>query len=94
LRAAIATSTADGLELHTSARYKRNVEPTARNDPHIAQAHAHSAYQQPEAIGGYPWSGQILRLRRKIETNPSQPEYIKTERGAGYIFDTPVEVLH
>jgi two-component system, OmpR family, response regulator len=37
---------------------------------------------------------QILRLRRKIETNPSQPEYIKTERGAGYIFDTPVEVLH
>jgi DNA-binding response OmpR family regulator len=37
---------------------------------------------------------QILRLRRKIEANPSQPQYIKTERGAGYIFDTPVEVLH
>jgi two-component system, OmpR family, response regulator len=37
---------------------------------------------------------QILRLRRKIETNPSQPEYIKTERGAGYLFDTPVEVLY
>ena len=37
---------------------------------------------------------QILRLRRKIEPNPSQPEYIKTERGAGYIFDAPVEVLH
>ena len=36
---------------------------------------------------------QILRLRRKIEANPSQPEYIKTERGAGYIFDTPVETL-
>jgi two-component system OmpR family response regulator len=37
---------------------------------------------------------QILRLRRKIETNPSQPEYIKTERGAGYLFDAPVEILH
>jgi two-component system, OmpR family, response regulator len=36
---------------------------------------------------------QILRLRRKIETNPSQPAYIKTERGAGYVFDTSVEVL-
>ena len=34
---------------------------------------------------------QILRLRRKIEPNPAQPKYIKTERGAGYIFDTPVE---
>jgi DNA-binding response OmpR family regulator len=37
---------------------------------------------------------QILRLRRKIEANASAPEYIKTERGAGYIFDTPVEVLY
>jgi DNA-binding response OmpR family regulator len=37
---------------------------------------------------------QILRLRRKIEANPSHPEYIKTERGAGYVFDTPVDVLH
>ena len=33
---------------------------------------------------------QILRLRRKIESEPVAPEYIKTERGAGYIFDTPV----
>jgi len=35
----------------------------------------------------------ILRLRRKIETNPSQPEFIKAERGAGYVFAAPVEVL-
>jgi DNA-binding response OmpR family regulator len=37
---------------------------------------------------------QILRLRRKIETDPSQPRYIKTERGAGYVFDAPVAVLY
>jgi DNA-binding response OmpR family regulator len=36
---------------------------------------------------------QILRLRRKIEDAPSRPVYIKTERGAGYLFDTPVETL-
>jgi DNA-binding response OmpR family regulator len=36
---------------------------------------------------------QILRLRRKIEANPSEPRFIRTERGAGYVFDVPVEVL-
>ena len=36
---------------------------------------------------------QILRLRRKIEPNPSDPHYIKTERGAGYMLDVAVDVL-
>jgi two-component system, OmpR family, response regulator len=36
---------------------------------------------------------QILRLRRKLEPNPSAPELIRTERGAGYVFATSVEVL-
>jgi two-component system, OmpR family, response regulator len=36
---------------------------------------------------------QILRLRRKIESNPSEPRYIVTERGAGYIFAAPVQAL-
>jgi two-component system, OmpR family, response regulator len=35
---------------------------------------------------------QILRLRRKLEADPSAPALIKTERGAGYIFSAPVEV--
>jgi DNA-binding response OmpR family regulator len=37
---------------------------------------------------------QILRLRRKIEPDPAQPQYIKTERGAGYVFSVPVDALN
>jgi len=36
---------------------------------------------------------QILRLRRKLEPNPSEPRLITTERGAGYMLATPVEML-
>src|SRR6266850_2608500 len=36
---------------------------------------------------------QVLRLRRKIELDPAQPQYIRTERGAGYVFSAAVEVL-
>ena len=37
---------------------------------------------------------QVLRLRRKIEIDPAQPRYIVTERGVGYMFKAPVEVLY
>jgi DNA-binding response OmpR family regulator len=36
----------------------------------------------------------ILRLRRKIENDPARPRFIRTERGAGYVFDVAVEVLY
>ena len=37
---------------------------------------------------------QIMRLRRKIEPDPQQPRYIRTERGAGYLFGVPVDTIY
>ncbi|QOZ07573.1 response regulator [Bradyrhizobium sp. CCBAU 51765] len=34
---------------------------------------------------------QVLRLRRKLEVDPSAPRVIQTERGVGYIFAVPVD---
>lgn len=36
---------------------------------------------------------QILRLRRKLQRDPTTPHMIQTERGVGYIFTMPVEAL-
>ncbi|MGY6251376.1 response regulator [Bosea thiooxidans] len=35
---------------------------------------------------------QVMRLRRKIEHDPKQPEIIKTVRNGGYLFAAPIEV--
>jgi len=36
---------------------------------------------------------QILRLRRKIEVDATAPQIIRTERGAGYVFEPHVDAL-
>jgi len=37
---------------------------------------------------------QIMRLRRKIEKDAAAPRYIRTERGAGYLFGVAVETVY
>ena len=37
---------------------------------------------------------QVMRLRRKLEADPTKPKYICTERGVGYLFGAPVEVIY
>src|SRR5271167_543915 len=37
---------------------------------------------------------QILRLRRKLESDPAKPRYIRTERGAGYVFSARVDIIY
>jgi DNA-binding response OmpR family regulator len=37
---------------------------------------------------------QVMRLRRKLEVDPTKPKYICTERGVGYLFGVPVEVIY
>jgi two-component system, OmpR family, response regulator len=34
---------------------------------------------------------QVLRLRRKLEPDAAASRHIRTERGLGYVFVTPVE---
>jgi two-component system OmpR family response regulator len=34
---------------------------------------------------------QVLRLRRKLEIDPTAPKVIRTERGVGYVFALAVQ---
>ena len=52
----------------------------------LSRVHAAEVYDRSIDI-------QILRLRRKIEADPAHPKFITTERGAGYVFASAVEVV-
>jgi two-component system OmpR family response regulator len=52
----------------------------------LSRVHAAEVYDRSIDI-------QILRLRRKIESDPAHPKYITTERGAGYVFAAPVDIV-
>jgi two-component system phosphate regulon response regulator PhoB len=34
----------------------------------------------------------VRRIREKIESDPENPQYLKTVRGAGYRFEMPKEI--
>ena len=53
--------------------------------------------QLMDQVKGREWSAydrtidtQVVRIRKKIESDPGNPELIKTVRGAGYVFATTV----
>jgi len=52
----------------------------------LSRVHAAEVYDRSIDI-------QILRLRRKIEPDPAHPKFIVTQRGAGYVFSAPVEIV-
>jgi Response regulators consisting of a CheY-like receiver domain and a winged-helix DNA-binding domain len=50
-----------------------------------------------ELVKGREWAAydraidtQVGRLRKKLEADPGHPSLIKTVRGGGYVFATPV----
>ena len=52
----------------------------------LTRVHLLQAVRVHEDIFDRSVDAQILRLRRKLEADPSHPALIRTERGAGYIF--------
>jgi len=59
----------------------------------LSREHLLLATRKHEDIFDRSIDVQVLRLRRKLEPGSAGPQLIRTERGAGYIFDADVEVL-
>ena len=56
----------------------------------LSREHLLQATRMHEDVFDRSIDVQILRLRRKLETDPSIPSIIRTERGIGYVFTLPV----
>jgi DNA-binding response OmpR family regulator len=57
----------------------------------LSREHLMQATRMHEDVFDRSIDVQILRLRRKLERDPSAPRVIQTERGVGYVFAAPVE---
>jgi DNA-binding response OmpR family regulator len=57
----------------------------------LSREHLLQATRMHEDIFDRSIDVQVLRLRRKLEINPSAPRFIRTERGVGYVFAAAVE---
>ena len=57
----------------------------------LTREHLLQATRMHEDIFDRSIDVQVLRLRRKLEIDPSSPRAIQTERGVGYVFALPVE---
>jgi DNA-binding response OmpR family regulator len=59
----------------------------------LTREHLLQATRMHEDIFDRSIDVQVLRLRRKLETDPRAPRFIRTERGVGYVFAAAVEQL-
>ena len=75
-------------ELHLLAAFLSSPQRILSRDQLLELSHLRGGEVYDRSI-----DVQILRLRRKIEADPSTPQFIKTERHAGYIFSVLVEVV-
>ena len=57
----------------------------------LSREHLLQATRVHEDIFDRSINVQVLRLRRKLEVDPSAPRVIQTEHGIGYIFTLPVQ---
>ena len=76
-------------EFSLLAAFLASPQRTLSRDQLLEHSRLHNAEVYDRSI-----DVQILRLRRKIEPDPARPQFIRTERGAGYVFSVPVEVLY
>jgi len=74
-------------EFNLLAAFLRSPQQILTREQLLAASHMHD-----EEVFDRSIDVQILRLRRKLEQEPSEPKLIVTERGAGYIFAAPVTV--
>ncbi|OWJ63544.1 response regulator [Inquilinus limosus] len=59
----------------------------------LSREHLLQATRMHEDVFDRTIDVQVLRLRRKLEADPSAPRVIRTERGVGYVFSLAVEKL-
>jgi two-component system OmpR family response regulator len=58
----------------------------------LSREHLLQATRMHEDVFDRSIDVQVLRLRRKLETDANAPRVIQTERGVGYVFALPVEI--
>jgi DNA-binding response OmpR family regulator len=75
-------------EFNLLATFLRSPQQVLRREQLLAATRVHDEEVMDRSV-----DIQILRLRRKLEADPSQPQFIRTERGVGYLFAAPVEIL-
>ncbi|WP_368911999.1 response regulator [Taklimakanibacter deserti] len=75
-------------EFNLLAAFLRSPKQILTREQLLSASHVHD-----EEVFDRSIDVQILRLRRKLEADPRDPKLIATERGVGYRFAVPVDVL-